>query len=435
MSSSQNAQLNQDFLNFLQQSPTPYHAVSNLVALFRQNGFQELKEKQTWELKAGEAYYVTRAGSSIIAFIYGEDRLEGGIGIVGAHTDSPCLKLKPQPEWHQYGYQQFGIEVYGGALLAPWFDRDLSLAGSVSWLDDQNILRQSLIDFRDPIAVIPSLAIHLDREVNKGREINPELQMKPLWQQNEAQVDFRQYLQARLKKDGKNASKVLDFNLSFYDTQAPALVGENREFIAGARLDNLLSCYIGARALVEAGRKHSRALICNDHEEVGSRSDIGAQGPMLKDLFERLQPDPAKRQLLLRHSLLVSVDNAHGIHPNFSGKHEKNHGPILNAGPVLKFNANQSYATASDTAAMLRRLAELPDMPAIPLQSFTMRADMLCGSTIGPITAAQTGVRTVDLGVPTFAMHSVRELAGASDTLYLLQLLARFLSEPLVLVE
>lgn len=434
MSSAQN--INQNFLEFLNLSPTPLHAVANLARMFAQHGFKELKEKESWHLKAGEAYYFTRAGSSIIAFTYGgEQSVEAGVGLIGAHTDSPCLKLKPQPETLQNGYQQFGVEVYGGVLLSPWFDRDLSLAGSVSWLDTNNVLRQTLVDFRDPIAVIPSLAIHLDREVNKGREINPELHMKPIWQQREAVVDFRQYLQARLNKEGHAVASVLDFNLSFYDTQPAALVGENREFIAGARLDNLLSCYVGACALAAAEREHTRVLICNDHEEVGSRSDVGAQGPMLKELFERLQPEPTKRQLMLRRSLLVSVDNAHGIHPNYAAKHDKNHGPLLNAGPVLKFNASQSYATASDTAAMLRRLAMLPGMAQLPLQSFTMRADMLCGSTIGPITAAQTGVRTVDLGVPTFAMHSVRELAGASDTLSLLELLKRFLAEPIMLAD
>ena len=425
----QDQQLNLDFLNFLNGSPTPFHAVKNIALLLKQNGFTELDEKQNWYLEKGAAYYLIRAGSSIIAFIYGEETLENGVGIIGAHTDSPCLKLKPQPEWHHHGYQQFGIEVYGGVLLAPWFDRDLSLAGRVSWLDQDHCLQQSLIDFKKPVAVIPSLAIHLDREVNKGREINPEVQMKPIWQQREALLDFRLYLQEKLLAEGEPVNKVLDFNLSFYDTQPAALIGENQEFIAGARLDNLLSCYVGARALMLADRKHTRVLVCNDHEEVGSRSHVGAQGPMLVELLERLQPENAKRQLMLRSSVMVSVDNAHGIHPNYPGKHEKNHGPILNAGPVLKFNANQSYATSSDTAAMLRRLAELPGQPNIPLQAFTMRADMLCGSTIGPITAAQTGISAVDLGVPTFAMHSVRELAGARDTNFLLQLLSRFLAD------
>jgi aspartyl aminopeptidase len=433
--SSNTPALNQDFLQFLNASPTPWHAVANLVTLFKQAGFHELKENQQWQLRKGEAYYLVRAGSSIIAFIYGSKALQEGLGIVGAHTDSPCLKLKPQPEWQQNGYSQFGVEVYGGVLLAPWFDRDLSLAGTVSWVDKQHNLQQGLIDFREPIAVIPSLAIHLDRDVNRGREINPELHMKPILQQAAAQIDFRQYLKNRLLAEGRQVEQVLDFNLSFYDTQPAALIGENKEFIAGARLDNLLSCYIGARALLATGRDFTRVLVCNDHEEVGSRSDIGAQGPMLKELLERLQPESAQRQQMLRASVMVSVDNAHGIHPNYAGKHDKNHGPLLNAGPVLKYNANQSYATASDTAAMMRRLAVLPNQAPIPLQAFAIRADMLCGSTIGPLTAAQIGVRTVDLGVPTFGMHSIRELGGAKDTHYLFDLLSRFLAEPVVLAD
>ncbi len=422
--------INSSLLAFLNASPTPFHATQELARLLESAGFNELDETQAWHLQPGQGYYATRAGSSLIAFIYGEDGLQNGIRVLGAHTDSPCLKLKPQPEWHQQGYQQFGVEVYGGVLLYPWFDRDLSLAGAVSWLDENRKLQQSLVNFEKPMAVIPSLAIHLNREANRGGNLNPEQHMRPLWLQSSERMDFREYLQAYLQErlDDKSGSvtKVMDFNLSFYDTQPAALIGENQEFIASARLDNLLSCYVGAAVLAKADRRYSSMLICNDHEEVGSRSDIGAQGSLLSDVLERLEPGSAERQQILRASMLLSVDNAHGIHPNYQDKHEKNHGPLLNAGPVLKFNANQSYATASDTAALVRLLAESGD--AIPLQAFAVRADMACGSTIGPLTAARTGIRTLDLGVPTFAMHSIRELGGAQDSDYLCDLLSRFLA-------
>ena len=424
--------MNSELITFLNQSPTPFHATENLAALVQASGFKKLSEKENWNLVPGEAYYVTRSGSSFLAFVYGsQSHSETGIRILGAHTDSPCLKLKPQPEKYQCGYQQFTIEVYGGALLNPWFDRDLSIAGKLVWRDKKGKLKSSLVDFRRPMASIPSLAIHLDRDANIGRTVNPELHMNPLWCQAESQQDFRAYLKKYLLGEGQEVEKVLDFNLSFYDCQGASLIGENEEFIAGARLDNLLSCFVCARALVDSPRKQTTILVCNDHEEVGSNTDIGAQGSLLSDVLARIEPDALKLQRTLRSSVMASVDNAHGVHPNYQNKHEKKSGPLLNRGPVIKYDAKQGYATSSDTAAMLSHLASLPGQDEIPMQSFTMRADMRCGSTIGPITAAKTGVQTVDLGVSTFAMHSIRELAGAQDTHYLYNLLCRFIDSSL----
>jgi aspartyl aminopeptidase len=347
--------------------------------------------------------------------------------MVGAHTDSPGLMVKPSPEKVRNGYLQLGVEVYGGALLNPWFDRDLSLAGRVSYKDNSDRLRSALIDYREPIAIIPSLAIHLDREANSSRSINPQRDILPLLcQPGEGDhVDFRQLLRARLLEEHPDCEvqQVLDYELNFYDTQPPAIIGLNGEFIASARLDNLLSCFTGLQALLASDGAVSALLVCNDHEEVGSLSAAGAQGPLLKSVLERLAGDSAAYAALTERSMMISADNAHGIHPNYADRHDDNHGPLLNRGPVIKINANQRYASTSETAGFYRLLAAQEE---VAVQSFVVRTDMACGSTIGPITAGQTGIRTLDIGVPTFAMHSVRELAGTRDAWDLCRVLRRF---------
>ncbi len=418
---------NQRLLSFLAASPTPFHAVESMSRLLETAGFQWLSEADRWDLKAGEKYYVCRNDSSIIAFVYGREQLpQSGIRMVGAHTDSPCLKVKPQPELSRQGYFQLGVETYGGVLLNPWFDRDLSLAGRVSYRDSAGTVTSRLINFERAIATIPSLAIHLDREANKNRSINSQKDIPPVLMQvpGDQSLDFRDLLKDYLIDQGvENVSKVLDYELSFYDTQAPEIIGWKSEFVASARLDNLLSCFIGLEAILAADGEQSVLLMCNDHEEVGSRSACGAQGPMLADFLNRLLPDAQDRLRTISQSLMVSADNAHGIHPNFSDKHDGNHGPLLNKGPVIKVNANQSYATNSETSALFRHWAEQAE---VDVQAFVTRTDMGCGSTIGPITAAEVGVPTLDIGVPTFGMHSIRELAGVEDAHNLFKVLLKF---------
>lgn len=420
--------LNEKLMAFLQASPTPFHAVANMAREFEQAGFIALEEGAQWQLRPGEKYYVTRNGSSIVGFVYGKDTLAtSGIRMAGAHTDSPCLKVKPHPELSRQGYYQLGVEVYGGVLLNPWYDRDLSLAGRVTYRNSQGQLCNTLLDFKRPIAVIPSLAIHLDREANKNRSINPQKDIPPVLMQVEqgAKPNFRDLLLAEVKQQSPtmDIEAVLDYELSFYDIQAPALVGLKADFIASARLDNLLSCFVELQALIDAGNDTSALLVCNDHEEVGSASACGAQGPMLKSVLERWMPDIEQRNRTIDNAMMISADNAHGIHPNYSDKHDSNHGPILNQGPAIKMNANQRYASNSETSAIFRHLCELSN---VPVQAFVTRTDLACGSTIGPITASEVGVKTLDVGVPTFGMHSIRELAGARDAFYLYQVLKRF---------
>ncbi|KDE38937.1 Aspartyl aminopeptidase [Nitrincola lacisaponensis] len=416
------ADFNQALLNFLDQSPTPFHAVASIAARLDQAGFMSLKESDPWVLQPGQGYYTTRNGSSIIAWRQPVEAqgFAAGLRLTGAHTDSPCLKVKPQPELLRQGYFQLGVEVYGGVLLNPWFDRDLSLAGRVTVRQSSGQLSSHLIDFKKPIAVIPSLAIHLDREANAARSINAQTYLPPILGQATEKPDFRALLQQKLLAEQVDVAAVLDYELAFYDCQKAALVGLDDALVCSARLDNLLSCFIGLQALIESRPGNGQVLICNDHEEVGSASACGAQGPMLTQWLDRVLPADCNRYAVLANSLFVSADNAHGIHPNFADRHDDNHGPRLNQGPVIKINSNQRYASNSETSARFRDLAY---RAGVPVQSFVVRSDQGCGSTIGPIVATETGIPTVDVGVPQFAMHSIRETAGAEDAIGLTRIL------------
>ena len=416
-----NAAFNDGLIDFLNASPTPFHATATMVSQLETADFRQLDEAETWDLTPGR-YFVTRNQSSIIAFVIGSRSLpESGIRMVGAHTDSPCLKVKPNPIRTKHGYQQLSVEVYGGVLLNPWFDRDLSLAGRVTSEDTAGNIINSLVNLREPIAVIPSLAIHLDREANNARKVNPETDIPPVLLQEDESFRLASLIAEQIQD-----REILATELSFYDTNPARIIGLHREFLASARLDNLLSCYTGMQALLNADPEVTSLLVCNDHEEVGSASAAGAEGTFLKDVLERITEAGEARLRTFARSLLVSTDNAHGIHPNYPDRHESNHGPLLNRGPAIKHNANQRYATNSETAGYFKSLCK---RAGVPYQEFVNRADMACGSTIGPITAKEIGVRTLDVGVPTFAMHSIRELAGTADAFSLMTVLTAFYTD------
>ena len=423
---------NTELLDFLERSPTAFHAVAALESMLLDSGFIALSEEEQWDLADGHNYFVTRNDSALIAFRHDSQSLLGeGLRLTGAHTDSPSLKVKPNPEICRQGYVQLGVEVYGGALFAPWFDRDLSIAGRVHYKSRRGELRSALIDFSDPIAVIPSLAIHLNRGVNDSRSINAQKELVPLLSQlgKEEDFDFNELLLQQVKKQPVHriAQEILAHELFLYDTQAATLIGLKQEFISSARLDNLLSCFLACKALVNCKNTHASLLVCNDHEEVGSVSSSGAQGPFLKSVLERLghccggETDLLSR--IVAKSSLISIDNAHGVHPNYLERHDDKHRPVLNSGPVIKLNANQRYASNSHSVALFKSIC---DTVKVPYQSFVMRNDMACGSTIGPITSAETGINTIDVGVPTFAMHSVRELAGSKDAYNLYKVITSF---------
>ena len=420
--------------DFLRQSPTPWHAAGNMASRLEQAGFQRLEEKANWQLTPGKRYYVTRNDSAIIAFQLPESRLTE-LRMIGAHTDSPGLHLKPNATQRSAGWLQLGVQVYGGVLMAPWFDRDLGLAGRVHVRHADGRLESVLLNVDRAIATIPSLAIHLDRDVNSGRPINPQTQMAPVLMQSEAATLAELVAQWLEQQHGLSAVEVVDFELGFYDVQPPSLVVIKQELVASARLDNLLSCFIGLEALLESDGSQGAVLVANDHEEVGSASACGAQGPFLADVLKRINgqlggkgtekgSDESLIQLI-QSSLMISCDNAHALHPNFRDKHDERHGPAINGGPVIKVNASQRYATNSVTGALFRDVCREAD---VPVQSFVTRADMGCGSTIGPITATELGVPTIDVGIPQWAMHSIRETAGTKDVEYLTRALTQFLN-------
>ncbi|MFO7528430.1 MAG: M18 family aminopeptidase [Marinobacter sp.] len=422
----EHVEFNKDLIEFLNRSPTPWHAVSTMKSRLDAAGFEQLDERDDWSLDRNRGYYVIRNGSSIVAFRTGsKDVSASGIRMIGAHTDSPCLKVKPNPELRRKGYFQLGVEVYGGVLLNPWFDRDLSLAGRVTLLDEAGEVQDVLVDFRKPVAFIPSLAIHLDREANSNRSINAQTDLPPVLMQvpEDDTTRFADLLSQQVAAEsGIKARKILGYELSFYDAQDAEFVGLRNEFVASARMDNLLSCYIGLQSLIQTSGDEAALLVCNDHEEVGSMSAEGAQGPFLTAVLDRWCG--AGKARAIAHSMMISADNAHGVHPNYLDKHDENHGPILNQGPVIKVNHNQRYATNSRSAALYRHIS---DELGLPHQTFVVRSDMGCGSTIGPLTAGNLGVTTLDIGVPQFGMHSIRELIGAEDGFTLFRVLAEFM--------
>ncbi|BFM48887.1 M18 family aminopeptidase [Marinomonas sp. THO17] len=420
------SKFNDSLLSFLQVSPTPFHATDSMRSELLAAGYEELFEEDNWVIEEGGKYFVTRNESSLIAFTTPTlDVSQTGWRMIGAHTDSPCLKLKPNAHVDRFGYHQLGVEVYGGVLLHTWLDRDLSIAGRVTFKTRSGDIESRLIDFKEPIAVVPNLAIHLNRKVNEGFSVNPQEEILPILCGADNEFDLKQMLLEQLQKQYEDLAveQVLDFELSLYDTQPAALVGLHKEYICSARLDNLLSCYVGLQALLSANNERPSLLICTDHEEIGSLSACGANGPFLEDVLRRLTPNPEQFVQAVQRSMLVSADNAHALHPNYASRHDNNHAPAINKGAVIKVNANQRYATNSETASIYRDVAAQEDYD---VQTFVVRSDMGCGSTIGPITSGEIGVPTIDIGLPTFGMHSIRELAGSHDAHGLYKVLTRF---------
>ncbi len=424
--------LTKSLLDFIDQSPTSFHATHNLAKRLEKAGYKRLLESEAWTLKKGAKYYVVRNGSSIIAFEMGMEPPEKvGFKIIGAHTDSPNLRLKPNPAYLKNGYFQFGVEVYGGALLSTWTDRDLSLAGRVFLKSGKDKIKEKLLKIDKPILRIPQLAIHLNRNVNeKGLILNKQTHLPPILKLSEPRVDsekeFNNILSSELNCDAKT---IISHDLALYDTQKSSLGGPDGEFLFAPRLDNLASCHSALEALLNSpGKKaFTRGLVFFDNEEVGSQTAQGAESPFVKDVFERivLSSSNSKESYLraISRSLFVSADMAHAVHPNYSEMHDTQHLPLINKGPVIKFNSDQRYATDGSTCAELEALAK---KEKVPVQKFVMRSDLRCGSTIGPITAMNLGIRTIDVGNPMLSMHSIREMAGALDHKYIVDLFKGF---------
>lgn len=404
-----------DLLAFLDGSPSPVHAVESVVSRLEASGYVIAEHRHAERSLFGAGRGAIHRDGAIIAWHWPDAAaVEHGATIVGAHTDSPCLRLKFRQTSRSAGCSLLEVELYGGLLLNSWLDRDLGIAGVIHGPDGS---RRTVFD-RRPLARIPQLAIHLDRDVNdKGLVLGRQTHMRPLWALDEA--DFVSEI---LGIDDPSRSA---FDAVLFDVNPAARVGRSGEMIASARLDNLVSCWAATDALIAHSGERPLIVCLFDHEEVGSESTTGAAGPLLETVVDELL---RARGTLDRHfefmraSLCISADNAHALHPNYVERHDPNHAPIINRGPALKINANQRYATSSRGAAHVRDVAR---STGLPLQDFVSNNAMPCGSTIGPITATRMGIETVDIGVPQLAMHSARETCGADDPLRLRDLINR----------
>ena len=415
---------NDDLFAFLRAATSPFHVVALLRQRLLAAGFVELREEDAWTALPPGRYVVTRRGAALAAFTVDGDPAAGR-SFLACHCDSPALKLKPRPEIvcasPKPGLRQLAVEVYGGALLATWFDRELSLAGRLHFAGGDG-LHETLIDFREPFLIIPSLAIHFDRDAGTGQAVNPQKHLPVIFGQGELSWD--ECLLARLRHEHPAARDILAADLFVYDPRPPSLLGASGEFIAAARLDNLLSCHAAMTAVINQESRNF-FLLCLGHEEVGSLSSTGAQGSFAEDVLGRIMPDRETRRRSLARSFLLSMDNAHASHPNYPESGDGGHPVAMNGGVVIKTNAKERYATDSFGVAICQMLAR---EAGIATQFFVMRSDLPCGSTVGPALAAKLGVAAADVGAPTLAMHAIREITGASDPLALTRLARQLLS-------
>lgn len=425
----------EDLLNFIDASPSPWHVVTTIEAILKKHNFSRLNENSRWQLQANRSYYVIRDGSSVILFYSGSKPLpRSGFRIVGAHTDSPGLRIKPQGGNRADRTVRLAVEIYGGPILATFSDRDLSIAGRIC-------LRQSeaaygidtrLVKFDKPLVRLPNLAIHMNRTVNEdGLKYNKQTQLPLLFSINDdetsGQQQFLKFLSASLDIDPE---QILSWDLNIFDTQKGSIFGPNEEFIANSQLDNLASCHAALTAFnTDTNRSDQNTTVCAffDHEEIGSQSLKGADGAFLSDTLERIaiafEVSAEGYKQALANSFLISADMAHAYQPNFPSAYEPDHKVYVNAGPVIKINSNQRYTSESVSEAMFIHLCEEAD---VPWQKYSHRCDIPCGSTIGPMTAARLGIRSVDVGNPMWAMHSARESAGVIDHTLMTKVLCRF---------
>jgi aspartyl aminopeptidase len=426
----------QNLLNFIDASPSPWHAVASIEAQLAAFQFVKLDETTKWALQPGGRYYVVRDDSSIILFVQGQKPLvEMGFKIVGAHTDSPGLRVKPNAASGTDGLIRLGVEVYGGPILATFTDRDLSLAGRISYKNDQGGIASVLVKFDQPLLRLPNLAIHMNRTVNEeGLKLQKQnelpLILSALAEEQLPHAYFSTLLQ---QQAGIGPERVLSWDLAVYDTQKGTFWGAENEFYADSQLDNLASCHAALQALLDdAVLQVDSTLVCAlfDHEEIGSESRKGADGSFLTDVLQRIalatETDKEDFARALAKSFMISADMAHAYQPNFPMAYDPDHKVFVNKGPVIKVNANHRYSSESVTEAMFAGWCE---QAAVPYQKYSHRSDLPCGSTIGPITSAKLGIRTVDVGNPMWAMHSIRESAGVFDHDYMIRVMKRFFSE------
>ncbi|MFD5078788.1 M18 family aminopeptidase [Streptomyces sp. NPDC058371] len=415
-----------DLMTFLAVTPTPYHAVANAAERLEKAGFRQVAETDAWDGTIG-GKYVLRGGAIVAWYVPEGAAPHTPFRIVGAHTDSPNLRVKPLPDSGTQGWRQVAVEIYGGPLLNSWLDRDLGLAGRVSLRDGST----RLVNIDRALLRVPQLAVHLDRSVSTdGLKLDKQRHLQPIWGLGDPREgDLIAFVE---KEAGLSAGEITGWDLMTHSIEPPSYLGRDKELLAGPRMDNLLSVHAGTAALAAASATdritHIPVLAAFDHEENGSQSDTGADGPLLGSVLERsvfarggTYEDRARA---FAGTVCLSSDTGHAVHPNYAERHDPTHHPRANGGPILKVNVNNRYATDGSGRAIFAAACE---RAGVPFQSFVSNNSMPCGTTIGPITAARHGIKTVDIGVAILSMHSARELCGADDPFLLANSLVAFL--------
>lgn len=426
----------QNLLDFIDASPSPWHSVAVMEQTLVAWSFQRLQENAAWILVPGGRYYVVRDDSSIVIFVVGQQPLEQtGFKIVGAHTDSPGLRIKPNPLLQSDGVIRLALEVYGGPILASFTDRDLSLAGRIAYQQTDGSIGSALVNFGQALLRLPNLAIHMNRAVNEeGLKLNKQTELAAILASYAEQQLSPDMFSALLEKQtGVDAAQILGWDFNVYDTQKGCFWGAEQQFYANSQLDNLASCHAALTALLdESILDNQSSLVCAffDHEEIGSESSKGAAGSFLPDILQRIAANTTASiedyHRALSNSFMISADMAHAYQPNYPAAYEPCHKVIVNQGPVVKINANHRYASDSQSQA---RFIQHCRQAGVPYQKYAHRGDLPCGSTIGPITSARLGIQSVDVGNPMWAMHSIRESAGVLDHHYMIKALQSFFSE------
>lgn len=422
----------QNLIDFIYDSPSPYHVIDNSKKELIKNGFLELELTKKWTIKKGGKYFVSQNNTSLFAFIIGTGKIEeSGYKIVAAHSDSPSFKIKPSPEISVAdNYLKFNTETYGGPILSTWLDRPLSLAGRVS-VRGKNPLNPLtyLVNIKKPILVIPNLPIHFNRAVNEGVSLNKQVDMLPVTAIINKELNTNLLLARTISKEiNVPVEDILEVDLNLYDFTKGSIIGLNKEFISSGKLDDLAMVHAGLTAIVDAPVcKSTNVLAIFDNEEVGSRSKQGAGSPILKNILKRiaivLDKNEEDFQRSIYNSFMISADMAHALHPNHPDKHDPINRPIINNGPVIKIEGNQKYTTDSDSSAVFEMICK---EATIPYQKFVNRSDMLGGGTLGNVSAGQLEIRSVDIGSPMWAMHSIRETSGVDDHTYITNALSSF---------
>ena len=423
-----------ELIDFLYDSPSACHGVKATQKILDENGFIEIKEADKWDLQAKGKYYVIKNDSALIAFEVGTgDIEETGFRLIGAHTDVPGFRIKPNPQMISEGkYVKLNTEVYGGPILHTWFDRPLSIAGKVSLKGESPLKPETrLVNINKPLLIIPSLAIHMNREVNEGFKINRQVDTLPLLGLINDKLEKEDYLMNILAEELQvNKEDILNFELGLYEYEKGILIGMNEELISSGRFDDLWMVYAGIKALVDSRENEAtKVMICIDNEEIGSLTAEGADSTLLNNILERitlgLGKDREGYYRTLANSIMISADLAHAVHPNLGDKHDPTNRPVLEGGPVLKIAASGSYSTDSFNGAVFAGVCE---GAGVPFQKFVNRSDVRGGTTIGPVTAANLTIPVIDMGAPVLGMHSIRELASVKDNYYTVKAFTEFFS-------